>query len=98
MSHSTQTTNGRIRLRTSSGFGSAASRSGATGTVGHGTIRLLGRDDVAMVAAGPPETVGHGTIHLGRRPNTAVAQLFADATTAAKDDIISVLVNGGREG
>jgi hypothetical protein len=67
-------------------------------SVGHGRIRLLGRDDVALVSAPLREPVGHGAIHLGRRPDVAVAQLFAASATAAKDDIVSVLVQGGRAG
>lgn len=92
------TGHGRIRLRGSDRDASAPSARSVSGTVGHGRIRLLGSDDVAMVSAPAAETVGHGTIHLGRRPNAAVAQLFADASTAAKDDIIAVLTTGGREG
>jgi hypothetical protein len=65
-------------------------------SVGHGTIRLLGRNDVPLVVA-RPERVGHGAIHLGRRPDEAVANLFAASAAAAKDDIISVLVTGGRQ-
>jgi hypothetical protein len=65
-------------------------------SVGHGRIRLLGRGDVANVSAPPREAVGHGSIHLGRRPNVAVAQLFAASAEAAKDDIVSVLVSDGR--
>ena len=67
-------------------------------SVGHGTIRLLGRNDVALVCAPPPEPVGHGSIHLGRRPNVAVANLFAASAATAKADIINVLVTGGRQG
>lgn len=67
-------------------------------SVGHGRIRLLGSSDVAALSAPPPEPVGHGSIHLGRRPDAAVAQLFAQSATAARDDILSVLATGGREG
>jgi hypothetical protein len=45
-------------------------------SVGHGTIRLLARNDVPLVMA-RPEPVGHGAIHVGRRPNAEVASLFA---------------------
>jgi hypothetical protein len=95
------TGHGTIRLRGSGGGASvpsAGSMSGTVGTVGHGRIRLLSGGDVAALSAAPPEPVGHGAIHLGRRPDTAVAQLFADASAAAKDDIIAVLTTGGREG
>lgn len=67
-------------------------------SVGHGRIRLLGSNDVAAISAPPPEPVGHGSIHLGRRPDDAVAQLFAQSATAARDDILGVLATGGREG
>ena len=65
-------------------------------SVGHGRIRLLRRGDVASVSAPAREAVGHGSIYVGRRPDVAVAQLFAASAEAAKDDIVSVLVSGGR--
>jgi hypothetical protein len=60
--------------------------------VGHGTIRLLGREDMPAVLAAeptPPEPVGHGSVRLYTPPLPGVHT--DPVTTAAVADILAAV-------
>jgi hypothetical protein len=63
-----------------------------SGPVGHGTIRLLGRQDipaVAVAAPATPEPVGHGSVRLNTPPPAGVHT--DPVTTAAVADILAAV-------